>query len=239
MERGAIPVELPTLRFVDPPSWDAADAAFRALPGEYQGIFFTSTNGVDRTFERWAALGIEAATALRGLRVGVAGAATAEALQTRGVEPHLVPERFLSEGLLELVGARVGPEALRGSRWLLPRALRGRDVLVDGLAAQGALVDVVAVYETLPPEDPGELRRALDGGLDVVTFCSGSSVDSLAGATERPLAEALAGVAVASIGPVTSAACARHGLRVAVQPASSTIPELVDAVDAWASARKW
>ena len=68
----------------------------------------------------------------------------------RGLRADLVPERYIAEGLLESLASRV----LKGQRVLLPRARGARDVLVDGLADCGAVVDDLPLYEAAVPRSP-------------------------------------------------------------------------------------
>jgi uroporphyrinogen-III synthase len=199
-------VALTTLVLADPLDLAPLDAALARLPAGYDGVLFTSTNTVDRVARRLAAAGRSLAAATRGIRVGVSGPATAEALEAQGVSVDLIPDRSTSEGLLERM------EDVSNTRWLLPRAERARPVLPDGLRALGATVDIVTAYRTVPPRDPSEVRAALATGLDAITFASGSAVRNLADLVVGELAEALRGVAVVSIGPVTSAACREYGL---------------------------
>lgn len=222
-DAGAVPVELACLEFVPPNSWQAFDAAWAERAG-FDGIIFTSVNAVQRALERGGPVG--------ETRVVASGPATAEALRERGVSDVLVPDRYLSEGVLEALDQAFGD--LAGTRWLIPRAEEARQVLPKGLRARGADVVVAPVYRAVPPRDPGPLRRALAGGLDVVTFASG--------ATARYFVQAVAdlsvldGVAVASIGPVTTKACRELGLQVAIEAERATIPALVEAIEAWRSA---
>ncbi len=222
---GAEPVELPVLEFLPPASWAPLDEALRAL-GSFDGVLFTSTNAVERTLERARRVAPEAPWA--DVLVAVTGAATAEALREGGVRVDLVPDRYLSEGLLEALIART-PGGLAGTRWLLPRARDAREILPEGLRAAGAEVLVVEVYRAAPPGDPEPLRRRLEDGVDVVTFASGSSVRHLLDAVGSLPED----VAVASIGPVTSKACRDAGLRVAVEATEARIDALVDALVAW------
>jgi len=228
-ERGAFPVELSCLEFADPESFEPLDAALARLPDGYDGVLFTSTNAVERTLSRTRP------EALARVRIAVTGSATAEALKSRGIEADVVPQRFLSEGLLEALDA--APEPLSGSRWLLPRAEVAREVLPDGLRARGATVEVVTAYRTVPPADPKPLRERAKSGLDAITFASGSTVNHLRAALGADFELLLEGVAVASIGPVTSEACRAAGLRVDIQPERATLADLVDALAAWWATR--
>jgi uroporphyrinogen III methyltransferase/synthase len=93
-------------------------------------------------------------------------------------------------------------------------------------------VEVVEAYETVTPEIPAEeLERLLTPAPDLITFTSSSTAANFAKLCgTRALAEALHGVAVASIGPITSETVRKLGLVVAVEARESTIPGLVEAI---------
>ena len=71
----------------------------------------------------------------------------------------------------------------------------------------------------------------LERSIDVVTFTSASAVRNfvrILGA--EPAADLLATTVVACIGPVTAEAAAQSNIETTIQPASYTIPALVDAI---------
>ena len=106
---------------------------------------------------------------LAGITVAAIGPGTARALRERGVEPDVVPERAVAEGLVE---------ALRDvpvTRALIARAAEGRDVLPDALRERGAEVDVLALYETVA-EPLDDATREAAAAADYVLFTSASSV---------------------------------------------------------------
>jgi uroporphyrinogen III methyltransferase/synthase len=116
---------------------------------------------------------------------------------------------------------------------LLPRAARAREALPEALRAAGCTVDVVAAYETHAATGPAVegLAAELDAGrLDAVLFTSGSTVDHLCDALGPRAAALLAGVRVASIGPVTSEAARARGLRVDVEARETTVAGLIRAL---------
>src|SRR5262249_39679101 len=119
----------------------------------------------------------------------------------------------VAEGLL----AAFAEEDVQGKRILLARAAVARDTLPSALRARGARVDVAAAYRTGPPPALGARAGELLGGPrrpDWITFTSSSTVENLVAATG---AEALAGVRVASIGPITSATARKLGVTVTVE----------------------
>jgi uroporphyrinogen III methyltransferase/synthase len=237
-ELGARVVEIPTIEILPPEDpRPLADAA--AEVERYQWLVFTSPNGAEAFFGALAAAGKDA-RALHGAKVAAIGPATARAIRERGVEPEVVAKSFVAEGLLE---ALAGFD-LQGRRVLVPRAAQARQVLPETLASRGAVVEVVPAYRTVAPqESAGRLARALEEGLDAVTFTSSSTATNLMALLDEQGRQELirrtrAGELVAaSIGPITSRTAQGLGLAVQVEPAAYTIPDLIQALAGHFAAR--
>jgi uroporphyrinogen III methyltransferase/synthase len=146
-----------------------------------------------------------------------------------------VPEEYRAEGILRTLAAQ-GP--LDGVRVLLPRSDIGREVIAEQLRNAGAAVTDVIAYRTVLDEqqrdsDPDVYKMLLEGWINVVTFTSASAVRNFVrvyGADQ--VADLLKSTTVAVIGPVTGEAARLAGITVSVEPASSTIGGLVDAIAA-------
>ena len=104
--------------------------------------------------------------------------------------------------------------------------------LLDGLAAQGRVVDRVSVYRYALPDDLGplesELRQLIEGQFDGAAFTSSAQVDHVLEAAQRlglikEVRRALGEVVIASIGPTTSETLRRAGLPPAFEP---SVPKL-------------
>jgi uroporphyrinogen III methyltransferase / synthase len=92
-------------------------------------------------------------------------------------------------------------------------------------------VEVVEAYQTVAPSIPlEELREMFSPPFDAVTFTSSSTASHLSQMLGGAMKELLAGSAIASIGPVTSATLRQLGLEVAVEASESTIPGLLRAL---------
>jgi uroporphyrinogen III methyltransferase/synthase len=184
---------------------------------DYDVVLLTSANGVEAVAERVTAW------PKPGPKVAVVGKQTAKAVRRRGWPVDFLPEEANAEGLLATLTAR---QAVAGQRFLFPRAEQGREVLVDGLHAAGAVVDLVTAYRSVAvPHAPAETRATLgDRHIALVTFTSGACTDHfLARMGEAGLGDAARTWPAAVIGPVTRDACTRHGMRVvamAEQPSS-------------------
>jgi uroporphyrinogen III methyltransferase/synthase len=211
---GAEVIALPAIEIQPPADPEPLRRALEQLD-RYDWVIFTSVNGVRRFASEL--------DDIRKLRAKVAaiGPATRAALAELRVNADLVPEQYVAESLL----AAFAGHDLRGQRVLLPRAAVARDLVPVELAKRGAQVDVVEAYRTVAPEGLADRAAAvLARKPHWVTFTSSSTVKNLAAVAD------LAGVRVASIGPVTSAAARQAGLRVDAEAAPHTMSGLVEAI---------
>jgi uroporphyrinogen-III synthase len=209
-ELGAVPVPMPTLASRAPENFAPLDAG---LAGDHAGWVFASARAVAVCASR-----VDLASAASGRVIAAVGAATADALGRCGVMVDYVPERFRAEELLAILPVE------SGSRWLVPRALEGREVIEAGIRERGGTVDAVVAYRTVVAP-AGPVTVGIEG-LDVVTFASGSAVRN---AVTLLGLEGLEGVAVASIGPVTSAICRELGLAVTAEAMEARLESLAHA----------
>jgi uroporphyrinogen III methyltransferase / synthase len=221
---GADVIEAPAIAI------EPLDAQLPDLAG-YDLLCVTSPNGVARLLEL-----VRDARALAGPRIAAIGPGTAAALRAGGIEPDVVPDRSVAEGLVEAlcdVDRRSPVPATEGrnlpiTRALIVRAQTGRDVLPDALRGRGAQVDIIAVYRTVPqPLD--DASRAAVLSADDALFTSASTVEALVTSAGGP--DALRdGPRLCSIGPATSEALRAHGLEPGLEAAVHTPDGLVDAL---------
>ena len=221
---GAACIEAPVIRIAPPADGYAAlDGAIAEL-NAYQWLIFTSVNGVEHFFARLHAAGKDT-RALGYARVAAIGAATSAALRAFGIRADLVPPEFRAEAVAEELRPLLPPRA----RILLPRAQEARDVLPDTLRAHGAIVDVVAAYETVPEiEDATIAQRLASGEIDMVTFTSSSTVKNLVKMLGNitPLQQ----VKIACIGPVTADTARSFALEPDIVAKEYTIDGLVRSI---------
>jgi len=228
---GAEPVEAPVIRIASPEDPGPLLAA-AATPAAFDWIVFTSANAV-AAFMKAVLEGGRDVRVLHGPKLCTVGPGTADKLAQYGIKVDRLPDEFRAEGVVRAIASSGSVEGLRV---LLPRADIGREVIADELRRGGAIVsDVVAyrtvVEETLPERGPDVYGMLLEGQIDVVTFTSGSAVRGFArvyGAEQA--ADLLKHTVVAVIGPTTADAARQLGIPVNVQPATSTIPALVEAI---------
>lgn len=221
---GAEVIAFPTIR-IEAILASPEIAAMIAAIGSYDLVVLTSANSVSRLFDLLREAGSDAHALQRATVVAI-GPKTAAACRSRGVRPDIVPETSVAEGVLEALADR----DLSGRRILIPRAREAREILPESFCAAGAVVDVVALYDTVPePHSPEDTERVLDSHY--VTFTSGSTARSFADLLRSAgFGDALARLSAVSIGPVTSEAVREEGMRLVAEARSYTVEGLVQAL---------
>ena len=221
---GARAVLFPTVEILPLPDSAALDDAVHGLP-EQDWLVFTSANGVRHFLARCEALG--RMESLERLDIAAIGPQTARLLQDRGLSVGLVPEEYRAEGIL----AALGPDRVRGRRFLLARVAGARDVLPETLRRWGATVTVVEAYRNEPVRHGARRLARILKQVDWVTFTSPSTVNAFADLLKAAGAEPpAAGYRVACIGPVTMDAARRRGLEVEVAAREYTVAGLIQAL---------
>jgi len=224
---GALCKVFPTIQITPPETWDGLDRAVRSL-SSYEWILFTSVNGVKYFFERLIQAGKDVRS-LAGVKIGVIGPKTQEALQARGVSPDLIPGTYWTEGLAEALGGY----PMQGKRILIPRTRIAPDDLTKRLQGLGAIVDEVEAYLTRKPEYGRDTLKEmfLNGKIDLITFTSPSTVSNFVELfRDTDIYNEISGIPVASIGPVTAERAIEQGLTVSIVPDEYTVDALADAI---------
>jgi uroporphyrinogen III methyltransferase / synthase len=219
---GGRPIEAPVLLIEPGDEAGLARCVQDLAAGRFQGVCFTSPNGVRGVADALAAAGLDGRAVRRAKLVACVGPGTARALQQwLDLRPDLVPAVATTLAL--------GDAVPRGSgRVLLPRADIASPVLPDLLRDKGYDPVEVVAYRTGRPEALPDtvLTDLRDGRIDLVAVASPSTARNLVALA----GDGLDHVGIVSIGPVTTAACEALGLPVAVEAAPHTIEGLVGAL---------
>ncbi|MGP8154334.1 MAG: uroporphyrinogen-III C-methyltransferase [Smithella sp.] len=225
IKEGANPIHFPTIKIVPPPDWRCLDNAIKKME-DYDWLIFTSANGVSFFFERLFAKAKDIRN-LKGIKICCIGPATEQQVQSKGIRVDLIPEKFISEGILESFSGI----NLRGKKILIARAAKAREVLPEGLKKLGAQVDVVTAYVTVNSGKKKSDLKALfkENQVDVITFTSSSIVNNFVKIMGRNFSLPK-GVKIACIGPVTAAAAKKVGLSVHIHQEEYTMEGLVQAL---------
>lgn len=222
---GATPILFPTIAIEPMEDSEPLDEAIgRIGSGAYDWVIFTSVNGVAVFWERLEALGKDVLI-FDGVKVAAIGPATGDALARQGVEADYIPDEFVAEAIAGGLGD------LSGKSILLPRAAIARKTLAEMLAEQGAEVEEVATYQTLPAEPGAEALDALKTA-DIFTFTSSSTVRNfveLIGGRKAAV-ELTRGAQIACIGPITAGTVEEMGMVPHIVAESYTIEGLLTAL---------
>ena len=226
IELGAQPVLMPIISIEPPADWSLADAALARLP-EFDWCVFTSANGVEAFFRRLWDIGRDTRH-VGHLKFATIGSATAAALARFHVRADVVPDEFRAEGLAAALKPLVAKQ-----RVLWARASRARDVLPQELAAAGATVEQVVVYQNRDVSElPDDALRLIESGeLNWIGLSSPSIARGLAKLLPEHLKARLGqSTRLASISPVTSQAARDAGLPIAVEATTFTWEGLFAAI---------
>ena len=226
---GADAYELPTIR-IEPVQEKKDREAFAEAVVQahhYDWIIFTSPNGVAHFFEAFYKLHQDARE-LGNAKIAAIGPGTAQKIKEYHFGVDLIPTKFVAESLLAEF-KKLGVENLK---MLLPRASGAREMLAVELENCGAIVDDVPVYQTLPVMDDvtGGWKRFAEEGADLITFTSGSTAQHFKNLLEKKSISLPEGVALVSIGPVTSSVMKELGMTVGLEAKQHHIPGLVEAI---------
>ena len=221
ISHGAIIECFPTIKIIPAENNVKLDEVLRKV-NSYDGIFFTSSNGVRNFFERAKELGIRFENKIYGV-----GDKTGLSIKKYGYTPDFIPENFSSDSIAD----EMKPEELKNKKFLLPRGNLSQDNLKNKLE-KFAQVDDIVVYQTICPVYGTPyiewLKDILDSeGLDCLTFFSPSAIQNfykLLGKIEISKTD------IAVIGKTTMTKAQEFGLNVNVIPDKSTSENLAKAI---------
>ncbi|MGO4546211.1 uroporphyrinogen-III C-methyltransferase [Paenibacillus sp. 2TAB23] len=230
---GGEPCEFPVIETIEPSSPEAVEVLRDKLDlaEQYDWLMFTSVNGVNY-FLSWLRKFRIDIRRFFGAKIAAVGPKTAAALAEHGLIAEVLPMKFYAEGLLE----QLKPQLKAGERVLLPRGDLAREVLPMELKAMGLVPTEIDVYETVLAEQQDELALEwiLEKEIHMITFTSSSTVTNLLELLKRkgvadPVA-LLAGIPIASIGPITTKTALEAGLVVTIEPEAATLDGLLQAI---------
>ena len=214
---GAEVVEFPTIKITAPSdNFKKLDAAISNIKN-FDWLIFTSTNGVEKFFERLKLFKLDA-RCLSASKIAVIGSATAEKLAGYNIIPDLIPAEFCAESLIDAL-----KNSVAGTNILIARAEIARDILPVELENFGANVTVAAAYKTVPVENP-----AINfSDIDLATFTSSSTVENFVKAVG---VDTLKNFKTAAIGSITAQTLKNFGVEADIIAKEFTVAGLVDAI---------
>ena len=225
---GAEVMEIPTIKIVPPTDNEPIVESITGI-GSYDWIIFTSPNGVTHFFDYFFKA-YKDVRDLGNLRLAAVGPATAKKLKDFHLTIDLMPEVYTAEATAQ---ALLDYQNVENISVMLARAEEANSELPKLLEDQGAIVDDIAFYKTVPETEDrnGAAESFEEDGADWITFASSSAVknfDARFGLAKR--CEDDPGLKLASIGPETTKALRELGLNPTVEASEHTIAGLARAL---------
>ena len=225
---GAEVMEIPTIKIVPPTDNEPIVESITGI-GSYDWIIFTSPNGVTHFFDYFFKA-YKDVRDLGNLRLAAVGPATAKKLKDLHLTVDLMPEVYTAEATAQ---ALLDYQNVENISVMLARAEEANSELPKLLEDQGAIVDDIAFYKTVPETEDrnGAAESFEEDGADWITFASSSAVknfDARFGLAKR--FEDDPGLKLASIGPETTKALRELGLNPTVEASKHTIAGLARAL---------
>jgi uroporphyrinogen III methyltransferase / synthase len=233
--RGAIPMVLPLISFGEPQEFGPVDEAIRGLTG-FDWIIITSAQAARALAARSEFLGQKLIQEGEWTQVAAVGPASAEAAEAAGLRVNYVAQTHNGVALAEELGER-----LRGRTVLLPRSDRANPDLPAALKRYEAKVTEVIAYRTLRTGDVDQrkLRKVTAGEADAILFFSPSAVQhfaELVGSERLSMLENR--MAMTAVGPVTSGALLKIGMRRILTSADTSATSVLEALEKY-FAEEW
>ncbi|WP_105615042.1 uroporphyrinogen-III C-methyltransferase [Vallitalea okinawensis] len=187
---------------------------------QYKYILFNSPNGVHSFFHQITDVRI-----LGDKKIGAVGIKTKEALLKYRITPDIMPEVYVSDVLIkETIKASNSNEEI-----LVITSDQSPLHKVNFQEAYGKTVHVITSHTTSAIEYTRDEMIEILKDMDIVTFLSGSSVESFHNCLKGDYS-GLEHLHYASIGPKTSQRIVAHGLKVAIEAKEYTVEGLLEAM---------
>jgi uroporphyrinogen-III synthase len=196
---GGRAIALPAIEIVPAGPQAAQEFLDRLQSKKHDYCAFMSSQAVNVLYEL---AGEKSSQALNSTKVIAVGPKTRQSLEKHGVQVTLVPEKFSSAGLVDLL-SKLKPE---GKKIIIPRSGAANEFASQALADFGMIVDEVFLYavQTCKPAPVwNEFSSLLQKKqVDAVIFTSASNVSSFFEIMGSMQLDSL--TKVISIGPFTS-----------------------------------
>lgn len=230
---GANVIEFPTIDIQPVTDFSDLDNTINIIDS-FSWIIFTSVNSVEIFMKRMLLLDIDPG-ALANNKIAVIGKETGNVLKKYGIIPDLMPERSISEGLIEtFINAETN---FAGKKILMPGSAIARDFIPNELKKMGADVSCFQVYNNIiPAYTKDQIESIFTEDIDLVTFTSSSTVTNLVEILKNVgLDNYIQDIKGASIGPITSGTAAKLGVPIVIEAKTHTIPVFVETIEKYFS----
>ena len=227
-QSGFTPVLFPMIEIIPPYSWDACDKAIDALY-MYDGIIFTSANGVIFFFSRLNERRVSTGD-LQNKIICAVGEKTKSVFEHFGLPVTVMPEKFTSDDLFRALNR----QDIRNRFFLHPCGNLTREHLSGNLILLGAKVDRVIFYQTVQPKqtDINEIKsRLLSREIGILTFTSPSTIKNFVAMLTPDEFQTISSQAtLVVIGNVTEKTARESGFKHVFSASTSTVTGMIQKI---------
>ena len=222
---GGNPIEIPTIKIEKIENNLELEEEINNLK-DYSYIIFSSKNAVDIFFDKLNKMGYDS-RALYNIKICAVGAETARHIKTRGINPDIVPKKYIAEELYEELKDIIE----ENDKILIPRAKNARDFLVKNLSEKCFVKEVLTYESVIDYSKKDELLDIMENeNVDYITFASSSTVKNFMTLIGEGNINKLKSIKIISIGDITSKTIKEFDLDVYKQSDEATIASMIDAI---------
>ena len=222
---GGNPIEIPTIKINKIENNTELENEIKNI-SHYTYLVLTSKNAVQIFFNKLDEMNLDS-RALANLKICAVGSATAKEIKNNGINPDIVPEKFLAEYLFEELKS-----VLKSTdKVLIPRAKNARDFLVNKISKICSVKEVHIYQTVLNNINKDEILKELNSLEEkYITFTSSSTVTNFVDIIGMDNIDKLNKLKVISIGPITTKTAKDIGINVYREANISTIDGMVDCI---------
>lgn len=211
---GAVPVVFPLIE-VKSINQDKLNEVFTSETFDW--IIFTSGIAVKCFFEVISPKKITS-------KIAAVGTQTKAAIELLGLKVDFIPSAATAQKLAKEIPVK------RNEKILIPRSKIANDTILEILKKKEVKITTIATYDNTPVAySKEEIEEVLQTPIDVITFTSGSTVDSFMDLIRKHKIK-LGNIKNVSIGPSTTAAAEKRHLTIDATAEIHNIDGLIDAI---------
>lgn len=219
---GGHPIEVPTIKIEKIENNIELENEIINI-NDYSYLVLTSKNGVEIFFDKLKEMNLDS-RALANVKVCAVGPATAKAISDRGINPDIVPNKYIAEYLYEELKDKLTKE----DKVLIPRAKNARDYLVDKIKGICEVKEVHTYESVIDTDMKDEVLELLEEeNIDYITFASSSTVNNFIRIIGEENLDKLSNTKIISIGPITSDTIRSLDLNLYEESKEATIDSMI------------
>ncbi len=224
-DMGGNPIEIPTIKIEKIENNIELENEIKQIQA-YSYIIFSSKNAVEIFFDKLNEMGYDC-RALYNIKICAVGSETAKYIKSRGINPDIVPKKYVAEGLYEELKDLVN----ENDRILIPRAKNARDFIINKLSESCSVKEVITYESVIDSSKKDEALKIIQNEeLDYITFASSSTVKNFITLIGEENLNKLNDLKIISIGPITTKTIEEFGLKVYRESEEATIDSMIAAI---------